>query len=92
MEENIFKETSEVKNLACDFLMKGEIVAIKAETVYGLVCDASNQKSISKIYQINYQKLEKRFKKIEMTSRETCSEMNLFGCLTHITFDKSKSF
>ena len=52
MEENIFKETSEAKNLACDFLMKGEIVAIKAETVYGLVCDAGNQKSISKIYQI----------------------------------------
>ena len=52
MKENIFKETSEVKNLACDFLMKGVIVAIKAETVYGLVCDAGNRKSISKIYQI----------------------------------------
>ena len=78
MKENIFKETSKIKNLACEFLKKGEIVAIKAETVYGLVCDAGNEKSISKIYKIkkrpNFNPLI-----IHVNSQEMANKISFFN-------------
>lgn len=33
-------------------LKKGEIVAIPTETVYGLAADATNEKAVSKIFEV----------------------------------------
>ena len=39
MKNNIFKENSSSISNACDYLTKNEVIAIKAETVYGLAAD-----------------------------------------------------
>ena len=49
---NIFKETDETINKAKSYLLNGDVISIKSETVYGLVGDASNQFAIEKIYKL----------------------------------------
>lgn len=39
-------------DLACDFLKRGEIISFPTETVYGLACDAANEKAIDKIFKL----------------------------------------
>ena len=36
---------------AADFLLKGEVVAIPTETVYGLAADALNENAVKKIFE-----------------------------------------
>ncbi len=52
MKNNIFKENSRSISNACDYLTNNEVIAIKAETVYGLAADAGNRISISKVYKL----------------------------------------
>ena len=47
MKNNILKENSSSISNACDYLTNNEVIAIKAETVYGLAADAGNRISIS---------------------------------------------
>jgi len=55
---NIFKENDETINKAKNYLLNGDVVSIKSETVYGLVGDASNELAIEKIYKLKKRPLQ----------------------------------
>lgn len=40
-------------------LIKGGIVAVPTDTVYGLICDATNEKAVKKVYQLKRRDLAK---------------------------------
>lgn len=39
-------------SIASDLLLAGEVIALPTDTVYGLACDANNEKAIQKLYNI----------------------------------------
>ena len=47
---NIFKETNETITQAKNYLLNGDVISVKSETVYGLVGDATNQVAVKKIF------------------------------------------
>ncbi len=49
----------EIVSLAVSFLKKGAVLAIPTDTVYGLVCDATNTGAIKKIFRIKQRPKEK---------------------------------
>ena len=52
MSENLIKESTYAINKATQILSKGGLVSVKAETVYGLVCDPSNPQAILRLYNL----------------------------------------
>ena len=52
MKKNILTESKYSGDKAINILKQGGIVALRTETVYGVACDASNVKSIEKIYNL----------------------------------------
>ncbi|MEG0614523.1 MAG: L-threonylcarbamoyladenylate synthase [Oscillospiraceae bacterium] len=49
-ETKILAPTDEGINIAAELLIKGEVVGIPTETVYGLAADATNQDAVKKIF------------------------------------------
>jgi L-threonylcarbamoyladenylate synthase len=49
---NLDKISDDEINLISSELKKGKVIAYPTDTIYGLGCDATNQKSINKIYKI----------------------------------------
>lgn len=50
---------SEDKNKIISELIDGKVIAIKTDTVYGLICDALNKSSVSRIYDIKNRETKK---------------------------------
>ena len=48
----------EIKQIK-DVLVNGGIVAVPTDTVYGLICDATNEKAVKKLYQLKRRDLAK---------------------------------
>ena len=48
----------EIKQIK-DILINGGIVAVPTDTVYGLICDATNEKAVKKLYQLKRRDLAK---------------------------------
>ena len=48
----------EIKQIK-DILINGGIVAVPTDTVYGLICDATNEKAVKKVYQLKRRDLAK---------------------------------
>ena len=48
----------EIKQIK-DILINGGIVAVPTDTVYGLICDATNEKAVKRIYQLKRRDLAK---------------------------------
>lgn len=52
------KIEEEIKNIK-DVLTSGGIVAVPTDTVYGLICDATNEKAVKRLYQLKRRDLAK---------------------------------
>ena len=52
MKENFIIESKEAVIQAVKFLKDGKLVSIQAETVYGVACDAGNNDSIKKVFNL----------------------------------------
>ncbi len=48
----VIEKNEKAKRFAVDILSKGGIIAFKADTIYGLCCDARNDEAIKRIYEI----------------------------------------
>ena len=52
--ETLILSSKDFKTLeiSIEYIRRGEVIAVPTETVYGLVCDWSNDKAIRKIYHL----------------------------------------
>lgn len=64
------KNKKEVLKISKDYIKNGKIVVFPTDTVYGIICDATNKKAVAKIFKIKKRQLQKHLpvfvKNIEM--------------------------
>lgn len=53
------KNLKEVVDITSNFIKKGKIIVFPTDTVYGILCDATNKKAVNRIFKIKKRKPQK---------------------------------
>jgi len=56
---DLLRETSKAGEIATQLIKEGKVIVCPTDTVYGLICDALNEKAISKLFKIKKRPPEK---------------------------------